>query len=53
MKVKKTFSNDYMTQPEGFVVKVKEHRGYYQKYGLEHVSRQWHLKLRESIVVLG
>jgi hypothetical protein len=44
--------NVYMTQPEGFVMKFKEHMGCKLNksiYGLKQASRQWYLKFDEVI----
>jgi hypothetical protein len=62
MNVKTVFLNGdlqeniYMTQPEGFVVKGKEHMGCKLKksiYGLKQASRQWYLKFDEVIKKFG
>ena len=42
----------FMAQPEGFVVKGKEHLGWRLKksiYGLKQASRQWNLKFDQVI----
>jgi Reverse transcriptase (RNA-dependent DNA polymerase) len=58
MDVKTVFLNGdlheeiYMKQPEGFVVKGKEHMGCRLKqsiYGLKQVLRQWYLKFDQVI----
>src|SRR6266540_7118061 len=58
MDVKTTFLNGdlhenvYMAQPEGFVMKGKEHMGCRLKksiYGLKQASRQWYIKFDEII----
>jgi hypothetical protein len=60
--VKTTFLNGdlleniYMAQPNGFVVKGKEHMGCYLKksiYGLKQASSQWYLKFNETIRNFG
>jgi Reverse transcriptase (RNA-dependent DNA polymerase) len=46
----------YMKQPEGFVVKDKEHMGCRLKrsiYGLKQASRQWYLKFDQVITEFG
>ena len=62
MDVKTAFLNGdlkeevYMTQPEGFVVEVKEHMACRLKksiYGLRQASRQWYLKFEEIIRTFG
>jgi hypothetical protein len=62
MNVKTVFLNGdlqeniYMTQPEGFVVKGKEHMGCKFKksiYGLKQASRQWYLEFDEVIKKFG
>jgi len=62
MDVKTAFLNDdlhetiFMAQPEGFVVKGKEHMGCRLKksiYGLKQVSRQWYLKFDDVIKNFG
>jgi hypothetical protein len=62
MNVKTVFLNGdlqeniYMTQPEGFVVKGKEHMGCKLKksiYRLKQASRQWYLKFDEVIKKFG
>jgi hypothetical protein len=58
MDVKTAFLNGdldeiiFMAQPEGFVVKGKEHLGCRLKksiYGLKQASRQWNLKFDQVI----
>jgi hypothetical protein len=58
MDVKTTFLNGnllenvYMAQPKGFAMKGKEHmRCHLRKfiYGLKQASRQWYLKIDETI----
>jgi len=58
MDVKTTFLNGdlhenvYMAQPEGFIMKGKEHMGCKLKrsiYGLKQASRQWYIKFDEII----
>ena len=62
MDVKTTFLNGdlyenvYMAQPKGFVVEGKENLGCRLKksiYGLKQVSRQWYLKIDETIRKFG
>jgi hypothetical protein len=62
MDVKTAFLNGdldevvFMKQPEGFVVKGKEHMGCMLKrsiYGLKQASRQWNLKFDEVIKKFG
>jgi Reverse transcriptase (RNA-dependent DNA polymerase) len=62
MDVKTAFLNGnlheeiYMKQPEGFVVKGKEHMGCRLKrsiYGLKQASRQWYLKFDQVITEFG
>ena len=46
----------FMAQPEGFVVKGKEHMGCKLKksiYGLKQASRQWNLKFDQVIKKFG
>jgi hypothetical protein len=62
MDVKTVFLNGdlyedvYMTQPKGFVVKGKEHKGCRLReciYGLKQASRQWNLNFDEMITKFG
>ena len=62
MDVKTAFLNGdlyedvYMAQPEGFVMKGKEHMGCHLKksiYGLKQASRQWYLKFDQIIRQFG
>ena len=62
MDVKTTFLNGdleeniYMAQPEGFVMKGKEHLGCRLKksiYGLKQAFRQWYLKFDKVIRNFG
>ncbi len=62
MDVKTAFLNGdlykdvYMAQPEGFVMKEKEHMGCHLKksiYGLKQESRQWYLKFDHIIRQFG
>lgn len=62
LDVKKAFLNGeieeevYVSQPEGFVKKGKEHfvyRLYEALYGLRQAPRAWYAKLNECLVELG
>jgi hypothetical protein len=62
MDVKTAFLNGdlyetiFMAQPEGFVVKGKEHMGCILKksiYGLKQASRQWYLKFDDVVKKFG
>ena len=50
------YENVHMTQPKGFVMEGKENLGFLLKksiYGLKQVSRQWYLKIDETIRKFG
>jgi hypothetical protein len=48
--------NVYKSQPKGFDIKGKEHKGCHLRksiYGLKQASRQWYLKFDETIRSFG
>jgi hypothetical protein len=48
------YENDYMAQSRGFAMKRKEEMPHVEiSYGLEQISRQWHLKLTCQLEILG
>jgi hypothetical protein len=50
------YENNYMAQPRSFCHEKKRTYGMPPveiPYGLEQISRQWHLKLKSQLEILG